>query len=128
MRAMAPHARQRLPVRDGASVSPPALRHRALAYRLLRQPARRLRVVAALLWVYRLLFVQPVGRRAREERLRALPGRTLRDIGLRRADVQAAAFGMLRLSEIVRYPRAGPLCVCGRPGFRPVLVRLSEAA
>ena len=85
--------------------------------------------MGALLWLYRLLFVQPVGRRAREERLGALPDRILRDIGLKRVDVRAAAWGAVRLRDLLRdYPSAGPLYVCGRPDFPLTLVRLSEAA
>jgi uncharacterized protein YjiS (DUF1127 family) len=87
------------------------------------------RALRAMLWLYRLLFVQPVGRRSREERLGALPDRTLRDIGLKRADVRAATWGPVRLCDVLRkYPSAGPLYVCGRPDFPLTLVRLSEAA
>jgi uncharacterized protein YjiS (DUF1127 family) len=121
MRAMAPYVRLPLP---GAIASPAPL-----VCRPLPQPARPSRLVGALRWLYRLLLVRPVGRRVREEHLRALPDRTLRDIGLKRADVQAAAWGLVRLRDVVRdYPNAGPLYVCGRPGFRLTLVRLREAA
>ena len=124
MRQMASCARQPLPVRRGG-LAAPAPRAR----RPLPQPARPSRLVGALLWLYRLLFVQPVGRRAREERLRALPDRTLRDLGLKRADVQAAAWGLVRLRDVVLdYPSTGPLYLCGKPGFRLTLVRLREAA
>jgi uncharacterized protein YjiS (DUF1127 family) len=124
MRQMAPYARQPLPVRSGG-LAAPALRAR----RPLPQAVRLPRLIGVLLWLYRLLLVQPVGRRARDERLGALPDRTLRDIGLKRVDVHAAAWGRVRLRDVVRaYPSAGPLYVCGRPGFRPTLVRLSEAA
>jgi uncharacterized protein YjiS (DUF1127 family) len=100
-----------------------------LQHRSLPQPAPRPRLVALLLWLYRLLFVRSVGRRAREERLGTLPDRTLRDIGLKRAHVQAAASGLVRLCDVVgNYPSAGPLYPCGRPGFRLTLVRLREAA
>ena len=124
MRQMAPYASQPLPVRRGGLAAPaPRVR------RPLPQPARPSRLVGALLWLYRLLLVQPVGRRAREERLRALPDRTLRDLGLKRADVQAAAWGLVRLRDVVLdYPSAGPLYLCGKPGFRLTLVRLREAA
>jgi uncharacterized protein YjiS (DUF1127 family) len=92
-------------------------------------PARPPRLMAVLLWLYRLLLVRPVGRRAREERLGALSDRILRDIGLKRADLQAAAWGRVRLRDLLRdYPSAGPLYVCGRPGFRLTLVRLGVAA
>ncbi len=91
------------------------------------QRARR-RALGALRWLLRLLFVAPVGRRARAERFAALSERTLRDIGLRRTDVQAAALGLAPLATVLqRYP-SPHLCVCGRPGFRPVVVRLSKAA
>ena len=123
MQQMAQQARQPLPVRSGALPARVPLQHRRLP-----RPRPLPRVVGVLRWLFRRVFVQPVGRRAREERLRALPDRILRDIGLKRADGQAAAFGMVRLSEVMRYPSAGPLYVCGRPGFRPTLVRLSEAA
>jgi uncharacterized protein YjiS (DUF1127 family) len=124
MRQMAPYARPPLPARPGAMASPVPLAHRPLP-----QAARPPRLIAALLWLYRLLLVQPVGRRAREDRLGALPDRTLRDIGLERADVRAAAWGLVRLRDLVRaYPSAGPLYVCGRVGFRLTLVRLREAA
>ena len=86
-------------------------------------------MAAALLWVYRLLFVRPVGRRAREERLARLPERVLRDIGLERADLMAANAGVVRLADALpAYPGAGPLCICGRPEYRPTLVRLDAAA
>jgi uncharacterized protein YjiS (DUF1127 family) len=100
-----------------------------LVRRPLPQPVRPPRLVGALLWLYRLLLVRPVGRRARADRLGALSDRILRDIGLKRADLQAAAWGAVRLRDVVRdYPSAGPLYVCGRPGFRLTLVRLGEAA
>ena len=123
MRQMAQHAMQPRPACAGAPATRPPLPHRPLP-----RPARPSRLLAALLWPIRLLFVQPVGRRARAERLGALPDRALRDIGLKRADVRAAALGMVRLPDLLRYPSAGPLCVCGRPDFRLTLVRLSEAA
>jgi uncharacterized protein YjiS (DUF1127 family) len=124
MQQSAQHATQALSARSGARGSPAPLRHRPLPRR-----ARSPRLMRALLWLFRLLFVQPVGGRARAERLHALPDRTLRDIGLRRADIQAVASGLVRLCDLVRaYPSAGPLYVCGRPGFRPTVVRLSEAA
>jgi uncharacterized protein YjiS (DUF1127 family) len=124
MQQIAPHATRPLPAESGTPALPVPLQHRPLPLR-----ARAPRLIRALLWLFRLLFVQPVGRRARAERLRALPDRTLRDIGLRRADVQAVASGLVRLCDLVRaYPSAGPLYVCGRPGFRPTVVRVSEAA
>lgn len=123
MQQSAQQATQPLPVRSGALPALVPLQHRRLP-----RPGWLPRLVGALRRLFRLVFVQPVGRRAREERLGALPDRILRDIGLKRADVQAAAWGMVRLSEVMRYPRAGPLYVCGRPGFRPTLVRLSVAA
>jgi uncharacterized protein YjiS (DUF1127 family) len=124
MQQIARHATQPLPAESGAPALPVPLQHRPLPRR-----ARPPRLIRALLWLFRLLFVQPVGRRARAERLRALPDRTLRDIGLRRADIQAVATGLVRLCDLVRaYPSAGPLYVCGRPGFRPTVVRLDEAA
>ena len=105
------------------------LAQQGMQRRPLPQPARRPRLIAALLWLFRLLFVEPVGRKAREERLAALPERTLRDIGLQRADVQAAAWEPVPLAAVMPpYPSPGPLCVCGRPGFRPIVVRLSRAA
>jgi hypothetical protein len=110
-------------VRRGATVRWP------LPLRPLPWAPRPPRPIAALLCLFRLLFVRPVGRRAREERLAALPERSLRDIGLRRPDVQAAAWGLVPLAAVVRaYPSAGPLCICGRPGFRPTVVRLGKAA
>jgi hypothetical protein len=124
MQQMAPCARQPLPVRAGALASPAALQHRPLPH-----AARRSRVIGGVRWLFRLLFVQPVGRRAREERLGALPDRILRDIGVRRAELHAAACGVVRLCDLVRnYPSAGPLYICGRPGHRPTIVQLSKAA
>jgi hypothetical protein len=87
------------------------------------------RVIGALWWLVRMLFVQPIGRRAREDRLGALGDRTLQDIGLKRADVHAAAWGIVALGEAVPdYPGAGPLVACGPQGYPLALVRLSEAA
>jgi uncharacterized protein YjiS (DUF1127 family) len=124
MRQMALCARQPLSSGVDALASRTPLQHRSSP-----QPAPRPRLIALLLWLYRLLLVRPVGRRARDERLGMLPERTLRDIGLKRADVQAAAWGPVRLCDVVgNYPSAGPLYPCGRPGFRPTLVRLREAA
>ena len=124
MQVMAPYVRQPVPVRSGTLASPAPLVRRPLP-----KAARLPRLIGALLWLYRLLLVRPVGRRAREERLGALSGRILRDIGLKRADVRAAAWGLVRLRDVVQgYPSAGPLYVCGRPGFRLTLVRLREAA
>jgi uncharacterized protein YjiS (DUF1127 family) len=101
--------------------------------RYARQPLpgrpRRARLLRALRWLYRLLLVRPVGRRARAERLGALPERILRDIGLKRADVRAAACDRVRLDEVLwTYPSPGPLYICGRPDFRLTLVRLRKAA
>jgi hypothetical protein len=122
MQSTARQARQPEPARRGAAA-------RSLPLRPLPRAPRPPRPIAALLCLFRLLFVRPVGRRAREERLAALPERCLRDIGLRRPDVQAAAWGRVPLAAIVRaYPSAGPLCICGRPGFRPTVVRLGKAA
>jgi uncharacterized protein YjiS (DUF1127 family) len=121
MRQRAPYASQALPARRDVPAAPP--------HRPLPRAARPPRLVAALLWLVRLLFVQPVGRRARAERLGALPERTLRDIGLKRADVRAVTWGMLPLRDVApAYPSAGPLYVCGRPDFPLTLVRLGKAA
>lgn len=97
----------------------------------LRRPgtARRWRVMSALMGLFRLLFVTPIGRRAREEHLGALSDRALRDIGLMRADIGAFASGMVRLDAAVGgYPSAGPLVVSDRRGHPPTLVRLNRAA
>ena len=124
MRQLALCARQTLAGGPDATAAPTPLMRRPLP-----EPGRPPRLVGALLWLYRLLCVQPVGRRAREERLGALSDRLLRDIGLKRVDVQAAAWGMVRLRDLLRdYPSAGPLYVCGRPDFPLTLVRLSKAA
>jgi hypothetical protein len=90
---------------------------------------RRPRVLTALIWLYRLLFVEPIGRRAREDRLGALSDRTLAEIGVRRADVHAAIWGRVPVRAVVpSYPIDRPLVVCGRPGYPLTLVRMSEAA
>jgi uncharacterized protein YjiS (DUF1127 family) len=124
MQTAAQQARQQPPARRGVPV--PRL---PLPLHPLPQTARPSRLIAALRCLLHLLFVRPVGRRARAERLTALPERSLRDIGLRRADVQAAACGLVPLAAVMRaYPSAGPLCICGRPGFRPTVVRLGKAA
>jgi uncharacterized protein YjiS (DUF1127 family) len=97
----------------------------------LRRPvtARRWRVMSALLWLFRLLFVTPIGRRAREERLGALSDRALRDIGLMRSDIGASASGMVPLDAALGgYPSAGPLVVSDRRGQPLTLVRLNRAA
>jgi len=91
--------------------------------------ARRWRVTDALMWLLRLLFVTPIGRRAREERLGALSDRALRDIGLMRSDIGASTSGMVRLDAAVgAYPSAGPLVVSDRRGHPLTLVRLNRAA
>ena len=90
---------------------------------------RRPRVSEALVWLYRLLFVEPIGRRAREDRLGALSDRMLGDIGVRRADVHAASWGRVPVRALMpRYPLDRPLVVCGRPDYPLTLVRMSEAA
>lgn len=97
----------------------------------LRRPAtaRRWRVTSALLWLFRLLFVTPIGRRAREERLAMMSDRDLRDIGLRRSDIGGSVSGMVRLDAAVgSYPSAGPLVVSDRRGDPLTLVRLNRAA
>jgi hypothetical protein len=97
----------------------------------LRRPdsARRWSVTAALMWLIRLLFVTPIGRRAREESLGVLSDRTLRDIGLTRSDIGAFASGMVRLDAALGgYPSAGPLVVSDRRGRPLTLVRLNRAA
>jgi hypothetical protein len=105
MQQIARHATQPLPAEPCAPALPVPLQHRPLPRR-----ARSPRLIRALLWLFRLAFVQPVGRRARAERRRV-------------------ASGLVRLCDLVRaYPSAGPLYVCGRPGFRPTVVRLNEAA
>ena len=124
MRQLALCARQTLAGGADATAVPTPLMRRPLP-----EPERPRRLVGALLWLYRLLFVQPVGRRAREERLGALSDRIMRDIGLKRVDVRAATWGAVRLRDLLPdYPSAGPLYVCGRPDFPLTLVRLSEAA
>ena len=124
MRQLVENARRPLPARSSALASLAPLQHRPLP-----QAARRARPIRALLRLFRFLFVQPVGRRAREERLRALPDRILRDIGIKRSDARAAAWGLVPPAAVLPdYPSAGPLCVCGRPGFPLTLVRLSKAA
>jgi uncharacterized protein YjiS (DUF1127 family) len=123
MRQRASYARQPLPDRRAAVAALAPLVRRPLPQ------ARPPRLMAVLLWLYRLLLVRPIGRWARAERLGALCDRTLRDIGLKRADLQAAAWGRVRLGDVLLdYPSAGPLYVCGRPGFRLTLVRLGKAA
>jgi uncharacterized protein YjiS (DUF1127 family) len=97
----------------------------------LRRPemARRSRVTSALLWLIRTLFVTPIGRRAREERLGMLSDRALRDIGLMRSDIGASVSGMMRLdAAVAAYPSAGPLVVSDRRGHPLTLVRLNRAA
>lgn len=90
---------------------------------------RRPRVIEVLVWLYRLLFVEPIGRRARGARLAALSDRMLGDIGLRRIDVHATILGRVPVRAIVpSYPIDRPLVVCGRPGYPLTLVRISEAA
>jgi hypothetical protein len=93
------------------------------------EPARRWPVTAALLWLFRLLFVTPIGRRAREERLATLSDRALRDIGLTRSDIGASATGMVPLIAAASgYPSAGPLMVSDRHGEPLTLIRLNRAA
>jgi len=90
---------------------------------------RRWRVTSALLWLVRLLFVTPIGRRAREERLGMLSDRALRDIGLTRSDIGASTSGMVPVDAAVgAYPSAGPLVVSDRRGRPLTLVRLNRAA
>jgi hypothetical protein len=89
----------------------------------------RPRIVQALVWLYRVLLVEPVGRRARADRLAGLSDRILGDIGIRRADVHAATWGAVALRAVVpAHPADRPLVVCGRPGYPLTLVRMSEAA
>ncbi|MGH6913660.1 MAG: hypothetical protein ACREH3_08120 [Geminicoccales bacterium] len=95
----------------------------------ITRTARRPRPVEALVWLFRLLFVLPIGRQAREDRLGTLSDRVLRDIGILRADAHAAAWGMVPLQEVLpRYPADGRLVACARRGAALALVRLSEAA
>jgi uncharacterized protein YjiS (DUF1127 family) len=95
----------------------------------IHRRAHRPRMIGALLWLMHLLFVQPIGRRAREERLGALCDRTLQDIGLKRADLHAALWGIVALGEAVPdYPSAGPLVACRRQGRPRALAGLREAA
>lgn len=90
---------------------------------------RRPRPVAALLWLGRLLFVRPIGRRARADRLGGLGDGTLRDLGILRADVQAAALGLVPLHEVLpRYPGDGRVACCAARRHPPRQVRIGEAA
>jgi uncharacterized protein YjiS (DUF1127 family) len=115
----------RLPVEPRLPVQP----ERQAPSGPLRRVSRLPRVIEALVWLYRLLFVAPVGRRAREDRLAALSDRTLADIGVRRPDAHAASWGRVPVRALMpRYPLDRPLVVCGRPGYPLALVRLSEAA
>lgn len=118
-------AGQVLPIRPNPN--PPT---RATQAPLLpRTTPRRWRVISALMWLFRLLFVTPIGPRARAEHLGALSDRALRDIGLMRRDIDAAASGMVPLDVAVRaYPRAGPLVVSDRCGRPLTLIRLNRAA
>jgi hypothetical protein len=96
---------------------------------LPRRPGTTRRVMSALLWLLRLLFVTPIGRRAREERLSMLSERALRDIGLTRSHIDASTSGMVPLDAAVRaYPSAGPLMVSDRRGRPLTVVRLNRAA
>jgi hypothetical protein len=97
---------------------------------LPRRPApKRWRVTSALLWLFRLLFVTPIGRRAREESLAMLSERALCDIGLTRSDIGASTSGMVALDTAVRaYPSAGLLVVSDRHGRPLTMVRLNRAA
>lgn len=74
-------------------------------------------------------LTQPVGRRAREERLAGLSDRTLQDLDLRRGDAQAASWGEVPLDDVAPdRPQGGPLVVCDRQQRPLTLVRLSKAA
>lgn len=97
---------------------------------VLDQPriARPWRLTVALKWLYHMLFVRPVGRRARHEGLHGMGDHALRDIGLRRSDVGGSASGMVSLERMAAgYPSAGPLVVPDQPPS-PKLVRLNRAA
>jgi hypothetical protein len=99
-----------------------------MARRPMPETARP-RVIRALLWLLRRLFVEPVGRKAREERLLTLGPRYLRDIGLERIDMHASAWGGVPMDHVTpEYPSPGPLFICGRPGFPLTVVRLGKAA
>ncbi|MGH6896208.1 MAG: DUF1127 domain-containing protein [Geminicoccaceae bacterium] len=70
-------------------------------------------------------------RRAGARRLAQLDDRLLRDIGLTRSDVHAAAYGLLRLGEhspagSMRAPPSGPTNVV-RLKRRAIAVRVDEA-
>jgi hypothetical protein len=86
-------------------------------------------MIAALKWLFRLLFVQPVGRRARLEGLGSLSDHALRDIGLMRVDTTGYASGLVPLQGYpADHANVQPLAPRARPGNALTVVRLHEAA
>jgi hypothetical protein len=129
MQGIAERLEQACPIRLPVEPRHPVLRPRQAPIGPLPQIGGRPRMLAALFWLYRSLFVEPVGRGAREERLQALSDRALRDVGIRRSDVHAAIWGRVPLHAVVpSYPIDRPLVVCGRQGYPLTVVRMSKAA
>jgi hypothetical protein len=129
MQQIAERLARACPVRLPVEPRHPVLRQRHAPVVPRPEITRQPRLIEAIVWLYRLLFVVPVGRRAREDRLGALSDRTLRDIGIRRADVHAAIWGRVAVRALMpHYPIDRPLVICGRPGYPLTLVRMSEAA
>lgn len=130
MQQIAENARDGGPVR----LQPVTLRPRPLPANPLQPGAlasigRRPRAVEALVWLWRLLLVRPIGRRARADRLGRLSDRALRDIGMLRADAHATALGMVPLQEVLpSYPGEGCLVAGARRGQPLSLVRMGKAA
>jgi len=93
------------------------------------QIARPSRMIAALKWLFHLLFVQPVGRRARLERLGRLSDHALRDIGLMRADTSGYTTGLVALQDYpADHANVQPLAPRAQPRHALTVVRLHEAA
>jgi Domain of unknown function (DUF1127) len=129
MQGIAERLGQACPVRLPVEPRHPVVWQRQAPVGPLPEIGRRPRVLAPLIWLYRFLFVEPVGRKAREERLQTLSDRMLRDVGIRRSDIHAAIWSRVPLRALVpSYPINRPLVVCGQPGYPLTVVRMSEAA
>jgi uncharacterized protein YjiS (DUF1127 family) len=119
------HIRQVLPIRS-TSTNETEVRMPMLGQ---TRSARRWRVFGALRWLLHLLFVQPVGRRARLEGLGRLSDHTLRDIGLMRVATSGYAAGQVPMHEHPRHhANVQPLAAREVPERPMTLIRLHEAA
>lgn len=125
MAQIANDTRQVLPIRPTSKIPT------EVTAPMLGQPqiARPWRVIVVLKWLFQMLLVRPVGRRARLEGIGKLSDRALRDIGLMRCDTAGTVPGLAPLQEHPGdHASIRTLAACEEPRHSLTVVRLNQAA